>query len=210
MQFVPVASFASSILSAKDFPALVLSAFQLVELLLIKVPAEYKPAFRREGVFHEIETLAARTLNVSKPKDAASEVASPAESATPTYLPPSATLVAIPGYKKLSSLSLEPDDAITLRARVIKFKYLSAEDQDSSDDISASLGRLVSRISDAAASEKDLLPALVELASLFGSPHTSVSSFELLQSGVVDGLLQFITDAERTGMCFGSCRVTID
>ncbi|KAJ3559621.1 hypothetical protein NM688_g224 [Phlebia brevispora] len=199
--FVPVASFASSILSAKDYPSLVIGALQLVELLLNKVPAEYKPTFRREGVFHEIETLGARTLISSKSKDKdkeASDTASPAESATPTYIPPSAALIAIPGYKKLSSLAIDPDDAITLRARVIKFKYLSAEDQDESDDLSLTLRRLVARISDKNALEKDLLPSLVELASLFASPHTSVSSFELLQSGVVDGLLQFLTDSERT------------
>ncbi len=35
------------------------------------------------------------------------------------------------------------------------------------------------------------------MAALFGAPHSSVSSFELLQSGVVDGLLQFATDTER-------------
>ena len=39
--------------------------------------------------------------------------------------------------------------------------------------------------------------ALNDLAELFASPHTSVSSFELLQSGLVDGLLQFMTDAEQ-------------
>ena len=132
-------------------------------------------------------------------------MASPAESATPTYIPPSASLVAIPGYKKLSSLAIDPDDAITLRARVIKFKYPNADDQDESDNISTTLGRLIIRITDKATLEKDLLPALVELASLFGSPHTSVSSFELLQSGVVDGLLQFLTDIERTGANTSEC-----
>ncbi|KAJ7358173.1 hypothetical protein DFH08DRAFT_439877 [Mycena albidolilacea] len=35
------------------------------------------------------------------------------------------------------------------------------------------------------------------MVELFGAPHSSVSSFELLQSGVVDGLLQFATDGER-------------
>ncbi|THH00617.1 hypothetical protein EW026_g1951 [Hermanssonia centrifuga] len=198
--FVPVASFASSILSSKDFPTLVIGALQLVELLLVKVPEEYKPAFRREGVFHEIDVLTTRQLSSVKSKDKdkeISEVVSPGESAIPSYLPPPVALAALPGYKKLTSLALDPDDAITLRARVIKFKYITGDDQDDPDDISATLTRLVTRISDKATPEIDLLPALVELASLFASPHTSVSSFELLQSGVVDGLLQFITDSER-------------
>lgn len=175
-----------------------------MELLLTKVPAEYKPTFRREGVFHEIETLAARNLITSKSKEKDKDAPDPAPPTEPapapsTYIPTTASLVAIPGYKKLSSLAIDPDDAITLRARVIKFKYLSAEEQDESDDVSATLRRLVTRIAGKSAPEKDLLPALVELASLFASPHTSVSSFELLQSGVVDGLLQFITDTERNG-----------
>lgn len=199
-----MASFASSILSAKDYPSLVIGALQLVELLLNKVPDEYKHAFRREGVFHEIETLAVRSLVSPKSKEKEKdtpEATTPAEPSTPAYIPPSAALVAIPGYKKLSSLAIDPDDAITLRARVIKFKYLSCEEQDESDDISTALRRLVTRITDKNAPEKDLLPSLVELASLFASPHTSVSSFELLQSGVVDGLLEFLVDAERTGTC---------
>lgn len=205
--FVPVASFASSILSSKDSPSLVIGALQLVELLLIKLPAEYKPAFKREGVFHEIEALAARTLNSSKSKEKekekdkdkdASEGASPADAGTPAYVPSVASLAFAPGYKKLSSLAIDPDDAITIRARVIKFKYLSGDDAEADDDLAAQLGRLVARLGLKDAEEKDLIPALVELASLFASPHTSVSSFELLQSGVVDGLLAFISDSDRS------------
>ena len=120
-------------------------------------------------------------------------------------LPPSASgITAIPAYKKHSSSAVDPDDAITLRARIIKFKHLSADDAGESDDLSASLRRLVSCISNPETQEKDLVPALVELASLFASPHTSVSSFELLQSGVVDGLLHLITESDRAGefLCF--------
>lgn len=182
-----------------------IGALQLVELLLIKVPAEYKPAFRREGVFHEIEALAARSLNSSKSKDKekekekdTSENPTPADAGTPTYVPSVASLAFVPGYKKLSSLAIDPDDAITVRARVIKFKYLSGDEADTTDDLSAQLSRLVAQHAVKDAGEKDLIPALVELASLFASPHTSVSSFELLQSGVVDGLLAFISDSDRT------------
>lgn len=174
-------------------------------MLLEKVPLEYKPAFRREGVFHEIETLATRPLIASKSKDGDKEKdpnasETPAESATPTYMPVSSALAAtMPGYRKLSSLSIDPEDAITMRSRVIKFKYLSSDDSGSSDDVFATLSRLVARISSQETSEQDLLPALAELAGLFASADTSVSSFELLQSGVVDGLLQFLTDEQRNG-----------
>ena len=205
-----MASFASSIISSKDHPTLIIGAQQLVELLLSKVPSEYKPAFRREGVFHEVEVLSSRVLSTAKSKDKDKNKDTPEGSATPdlsapTYMPISSALAAtMPGYKKLSSLSLDPDDAITLRARVIKFKYLSDNDQGGSDDLFATLSRLVSRLSEAGVSEKDLLSCLAELAGLFASPDTSVSSFELLQSGVVDGLLRFLTDPERHGQYHGS------
>lgn len=184
---------------------MIIGAQQLVELLLSKVPSEYKPAFRREGVFHEIEILASRTLASSKSKDKDKNKETPDATATPepaapTYMPISSALAAsMPGYKKLSSLSLDPDDAITLRARVIKLKFLSDTDQTGSDDLFAALSRLVSGLSETNASDKDLLSSLVELAGLFSSSDTSVSSFELLQSGVVDGLLHFLTDPDRAG-----------
>lgn len=206
---MPVASFASSILSSKDHPSLVLGALQLVDLLLTKVPAEYMPTFRREGVFHEIETLAIRTVASSKSKDKdkdkdVSDVPSPADSvilATQASTPGGSAAM-IPGFKKLSSLSLEPDDAITLRARVIRFKHLLGNDQVDSGSAFDTLRRLVKRISPLDFPEQASSDALREIAELFASAHTSVSSFELLQSGAVDGLLRFATDPERSGKIF--------
>lgn len=193
-----MASFASSILSSKDHPSLVIGALQLVDLLLAKVPALYKPAFRREGVFHEVEVLAERPIISAKSKDKDKE--SPEASASESGSVPPAPIsgASIPGFKKLTSLSLEPEDAITLRARVIQFKHLSNDSDIEEDNAFEALRRLVSRISASNATEKELSEALRELAELFASPHTSVSSFELLQSGVVDGLLQFATEQHRT------------
>jgi E3 ubiquitin-protein ligase TRIP12 len=206
-QFVPVASFASSILSSKDHPSLVIGALQLVDLLLTKVPEEYKPTFRREGVFHEIETLAARSITKPKEKEKEKEKetseapsSSEAGNASPTPTPaPVSAITTIPGFKKLTSLALDPEDAITLRARVIQFKHLAAGEGDDGDNAFNRLKGLVERLSSADATEKGLALVLQELAELFMSPHTSVSSFELLQSGFVDGLLLFSTDPERNG-----------
>ncbi|TFK51850.1 hypothetical protein OE88DRAFT_1679337 [Heliocybe sulcata] len=200
---VPIASFSSSILSARDHPTLVIGALQLIELLLIKLPGEYRPAFRREGVFHEIEALASRNLvspAKSKEKEKekeTSEAPAPVENPPPPPMQMSAALVSsIPGYKRLSSLSLDPEDAITLRARVIRFKHLSLGPDEQGDNVLKNLRRLVDRISRKDASEVELSAALEELAKLFVSPRSSVSSFELLQSGVVDGLLAFATEEE--------------
>ncbi|KAK7056382.1 Ubiquitin fusion degradation protein 4 [Paramarasmius palmivorus] len=206
LKFVPVASFASSILSSKDQPQLVIGGLQLVDLLLGKDPSVYKPAFRREGVFHEIEQLATRSLISSKSKEKAdkdkdkdsSEATSNSDSTFSTPAPPSHAPT-IPGYKKLSSLALDPDDAITLRSRIIKFKYLTADDQGDGESSLTGLKALVDRIDAPNASEKELTEALWDLANLFASPHTSISSFEMIQSGLVDGLLRFTMDNERKG-----------
>ena len=200
---MPVASFASSILSSKDHPSLVIGALQLVEILLTKMPLFYKPTFRREGVFHEIETIAERLIATVKNKDKDKSKESPetpSESGSVPPLPPIPG-TSVPGMKKLSSLSLEPEDAITLRARVIRFKYLAADATEEDDNAFETLRRLVDRVSSPDATEKELSEALRELAELFASPHTSVSSFELLQSGLVDGLLQFATVQNRASEC---------
>ncbi|KAI3602651.1 ubiquitin-protein ligase [Moniliophthora roreri] len=205
LKFVPVASFASSILSSKDQPQLVIGALQLVDLLLGKDPTVYKATFRREGVFHEIEQLSARNLISSKSKEKAdkdkdkdsSEVASNSDSAFSTPAPPPSHAPTIPGYKKLSSMALDPDDAITLRSRIIKFKYLNGDEQEEGDSSLSGLKILVERIDAPNASEEELTQALWDLANLFASPHTSISSFEMIQSGLVDGLLRFTMDTER-------------
>lgn len=196
-QCVPVASFASSVLSSKDHPSLVIGALQLVEMLLAKVPAQYKPAFLREGVFHEIESLAARIIISPKTKEKEKEKE---PSAGPTVVDPiipspiSASLVStIPGFKKLSSLSLDPEDAITFRARVIRFKHLIDGTVAGADGVLGELRRLGNALSTPTITEEEALVILKELADLFCAADTTVSSFELLQSSVVDRLVQYAT-----------------
>jgi len=191
-----VASFASSILSSKDHPSLVIGALQLVDILLFKAPSLYKPAFRREGVFHEVELLSDRNSTIAGTKEK--------EGSDSTEDGPSSNSSIISGFKK-SSMTLDPDDAITSRAKVIQFRYLSEKEDPEHDGAFQNLCCLVQKISTPQSSDREYSEALCELANLFASPHTSVSSFELLQSGVVDGLLQFATDENRVGRCYSSC-----
>ncbi|KAF5361746.1 hypothetical protein D9756_002251 [Leucocoprinus leucothites] len=210
--FVPIATFASSILSSKDHPSLVISALQLVDLLMSKVSQLYKPAFRREGVFYEIESIAERPLLSSKTKekeekekekekDKDKEKSGDKDTPEPSELgigivpiPVMTAPATIPGYKKLNSLALDPEDAITLRCRVIQFKYLTGEEEASNDASFDHLRSLVVRLSLRNATEQDLNEALWELSDLFSSARTSISSFELLQGGVADSLLSYATD----------------
>ncbi|KAJ3480302.1 hypothetical protein NLI96_g8448 [Meripilus lineatus] len=161
--FVPGTSFASSIISSNHYHTLIISALQLVELPLNKVPTEYEPVFRREGVFHEIDSLSAPTVashkrkDKEKDKDKDSEAGSAAESNPPTYMPISASLAAsIEGYQKLSCVAIDPDDVITICARVIQVRYLSGDDGKGSDDLFAILSRIFARISEPTFQEKDI------------------------------------------------------
>jgi E3 ubiquitin-protein ligase TRIP12 len=193
LKCVPTASFISSVLSSRDHPSLVINALQLVDILLSKIPALFKPAFKREGVFHEVHELSARETNVArKHKDKTQLIPSDASATT------SVPSTQLPSLKKLTSLSMEPDDAVTLRARVIKFKYLSDPNEEESDNVSDPLRQIVETLSSPTSSSLELLSSLRQLAQLFASPRTSISSFELLQSGLVDSLLKFSTDD-----CFG-------
>lgn len=113
-------------------------------------------------------------------------------------MPPPPPAVPLPSsLKKLSALSLEPEDAITLRARVVRFKHFSEKDKAQENSAFDQLHKLVGRLSKTEANEKDVTSTLRQLADHFNSLHNSVSSFELLQSGIVDAVLQFATDSRK-------------
>lgn len=176
-----------------------IGALQMVELLLSKSPEEHKAAFKREGVLHEIETLASRPLPPKvkdKEKDQDKEQSEVAELPDGSN-PPSSR----------RTYTIDPEDAYTLRARVIRFKYLMNDMYSEGDATFNRLQRLVQELKQTTASEDQLREALRELASLFASPHTTVSSFELLQSGLVDALLDFASSTRSGGKVH--CRLEI-
>jgi E3 ubiquitin-protein ligase TRIP12 len=223
-QSVPIATFVGSILSSRDYPVLAICALQLVELLLMKVPNVYKPALRREGVLHEIEVLTERPLS-SKSKEGkgenskadetqsrgkAEELRTKQEDSTQGRLKPESSspapepaserdesprpVIPIP-VKRSSNTVLDPQDAITLRAKVIRFKYMSGAEESAADPVFERLRGLLGTLRDPGAGEVELKDALKDVAALFGtSAGASISSYELLKSGLVDGLLQFTTD----------------
>jgi E3 ubiquitin-protein ligase TRIP12 len=99
---------------------------------------------------------------------------------------------------KRPSAPLDPQDANILRARVIRVKPAAdeADGADPDDEASQVLQKmkgLVDRLNDKAASLGDLEGVVKELADVFGSAGNAISSFELLQSGLVDGLLECAT-----------------
>ncbi len=186
---VPVASFISSILSTKDHPNLMIGGLQLTEILLAKGGELYRSAFRREGVLHEIETMASRTLSQkSKEKEKEKEQVKEPDPGGEVVLPPPPV-----SWGRRNHI-LDPEDAYTLRGRVIRCKYLSKDEHDEADASLARLRRLVGVLTLEEAGDELLNNTLHEIASLFSTQH-SLSSFELLQSGFVDALLRFASPA---------------
>ncbi|QRV73957.1 HECT-domain (ubiquitin-transferase) [Ceratobasidium sp. AG-Ba] len=104
------------------------------------------------------------------------------------------SVIPIP-VKRSSSAVLDPQDAITLRAKVVRFKHMSSGEDSAADPVLERLRGLLGTLRDSSAGEAELKDAVKGIASLFtGGTGASVSSYELLKSGLVDGLLQFTTD----------------
>lgn len=99
-------------------------------------------------------------------------------------------------------------DMITLRARHLRDHYGSADSEPAVRARSAleNIRKVVKALTVAAEAAKisskqeGAISALVdEVASLFSDGKNPMSSFEMSESGLVDGLLQFATKSEWTG-----------
>ncbi|KAL8280298.1 hypothetical protein RQP46_007215 [Phenoliferia psychrophenolica] len=220
---VSMASFLAAILSSRDQAPLVTNALQLVELLLVKMPDAYQYFFRREGVMHEIERIADAPLVAPKSKHrspsrshrhSASESSATAPDSPAVTAPSSglarslqqhAAAVAespfdppLPVAAALSSAEAQAQDCITLRARHLRDQYAAKDSEPALKARTAleTIKGLVKEL-DTVVTGKAAVPAVKELvgkvASLFSDERNPLSSFELLESGLVDGLLRFAT-----------------
>ncbi|ORY25651.1 hypothetical protein BCR39DRAFT_543634 [Naematelia encephala] len=218
LKSVPMASFLCAIISSKDNPLFVLYALQLVELLTIKLPDVYHTSFLREGVVFEIEALGKQELSTAKV--AADEAKGSADSEGPETSNPTSRTLDIPEDIRAmfppgsipSSLSafladttgvstprkqtqVDPNDINILRARMLAAKKIFDASDDSAsaatmvlDSLSASVTKLCAPES----SEAELRDTLRDIAGQFSANGQALSSFELLKSGLVDGLLEFV------------------
>lgn len=226
---VPFAAFISAVLSTRENQApLMTSALQLVELLLLKMRDAYQYTFRREGVMHEIERLAQRALvspNKSKRSSPSRTPRGDADAEADAAAAPSGiarALLSQPDVdtKKMSPSELQAYDAVTLRARHLSETY-GAPDSEPSVRAQAVLERikaLVQHVDSVAHAdvgaggakavakiEREAKEALEEIAGLFADEKNPLSSFEMLQSGLVDGMLKFATETgtgPRTSVSF--------
>lgn len=218
-----MSSFLDSIISSKDNPTFVALALQAVELLAIKLPDVYLTSFLREGVVYEIETLAKEQTSKAKKsaeavtaaKDAA-EAGEPSESSAgpsifkvgslgdldPTSDTPSVLAHLLKESAALDSRPPLPDanDNNIIRARVILAKKTFAMDGNQHNEAALvldELAGLVQRLCVPEATEAELRDTLREIAAQFSNVGSALSSFELLKSGLIDGLLRYV-DIEGT------------
>ena len=219
---VPFAAFISAILSSREHqPALITNALQLVELLLVKMPDAYQYTFRREGVMHEIDRLAneelvsaaaastkskrsspARTPRGDQPADAAPAAASGLSRA----LQSAPTVVAAAAAPALTPLEAQAKDAVTLRARHLRASHGAPDSEPAlrAQGVLERIKTLVAHLESVAASgsgpiggdatEREAKDALDEIAVLFADEKNPLSSFEMVESGLVEGLLKFATE----------------
>ena len=214
-----MASFLAAILSSRDQAPLVTNALQLVELLLVKMADAYQYFFRREGVMHEIERIADAPLVAPKSKHPRSPTRAHKKSASESSdvgpTPPSglarslahhAANVAdafdpvLPPSAALSTAEAQAQDVITLRARHLRDKYAAA-DSEPALKAACALGTIKDLVKDLDASleaeakttRKQAYSLVQSVALLFSDERNPLSSFELLESGLVDGLLRFAT-----------------
>ena len=203
---MPVASFIGSILTSRDNPILVTNALQLVELLLLKSPLVFRNSLRKEGVLHEVSTISKIELKVkAKPPPPPTEATNGDNGEGSSNPNPgeegsgSSPVAQIVPPRKSSSVPSDPQDAYVLRARFIKVKYLSGGSDAGGDAVFEALKSLIKALGDPDASVEQLSGTLKEIAKLFGSSSAAISSFELLKSGLLDGLLAFATEDGRVG-----------
>jgi E3 ubiquitin-protein ligase TRIP12 len=238
--------FLASILASRDQSTLVVSALQLVELLLSKLPVTYQYVFRKEGVMHEVERLAEAPLvsprtkkSISgravdevqrKEQQAAQEpdaggAADLGTSIHGTASAPSGITRALQQHKsgvviqstpavdggrqsstgktELTPAEAIARDSITLRARHVRTALASAStesiqradaDLEAITELAKTLSQVLEDVA-ASASEAEAKAALLlkQVADLFSSEQNAASSFEMLESGLVDTILRFAT-----------------
>ncbi|PLW48785.1 hypothetical protein PCASD_03238 [Puccinia coronata f. sp. avenae] len=216
---IPLASFLASILANRDQNSLVMYALQMVDLLLAKLPDDYNFIFRREGVMHEVSRLAesspsgshssikTRLSNVpvggSRSESHISTTSNLLDEEllqVPSSMGRHSSTIHPSSTASTSSSSASTKDQLIYRARHLKAKCAMAETTASikAQAILDSIRDVVDALGTVQTTE-EAKSALLKLAALFSRNNDPVTSFELLESGLVEGLLRFATESRSFG-----------
>ena len=149
---------------------------------------------------HEVTTIADQELT-PKPKAESSNSANPSILGDGTGMSTASLIISSSSLRRSASYP-DSQDTNILRARMIRIKYFSSPSDSGAggQDTFALLQNLVKGLANAHASEEEYKGMLESIAKLFEGKGTGLSSFELLQSGLVDELLGFSTSEGREGI----------
>ena len=204
---VQLASFLAGMLSQHDHANLTVVALGLCELLLKKLPNVYRLHFQREGIIAEVEKLA-------------SEVASPTTSARMSGIPPSMEAQHLDTSEDDSdeerdmdsdeeespftftqqvtgSTTQSKDDLIKQCAKDLLKLYNSQGNEEEKEE-GATLRKLRSLGEEMEAAKDDdtLISFFKELARYFEGDITSITTYELLESKILDVLLATLANGD--------------
>ncbi|KAK9482370.1 hypothetical protein V1527DRAFT_499185 [Lipomyces starkeyi] len=217
---VQFSSLLASILAQKDHLSIVVSGLQIAEVLRRRLPDVYDYHFEREGVIAEILKLATDKpnevgkvdKNVTETQEAVeededgvehmhddgaddeekSEVSLPISDNRSQISSPDSSRANMSSLSHiLASYQTSLDQGIANFAQEFLDKYVVSS--ESNNKAASGLNEL-KRLADSLVVDPGLEERLVELAYQFNSEAlTSISSFELLNSGIMEALLKLLT-----------------
>jgi E3 ubiquitin-protein ligase TRIP12 len=186
------ASHLATILSQQDHPSLVYSAIDAAELLLRRLPEVYRYHFYREGVIFEIQKLALKLpdpVPVSVEEDPSDDSENEEDRMGSSPMSSRSSSSSRRDTSNVSDLIVATDSSLTLQAkRFMEFheKDTAAVTKAKAEDIMGSLTGLAAGLK----MEKQPAGLFEQLAGFFSADSLkSISSFELLNSGIVEALL---------------------
>ncbi|WWC88486.1 uncharacterized protein L201_003397 [Kwoniella dendrophila CBS 6074] len=121
------------------------------------------------------------------------------------------TLGGLSTPKRSSTSMLDPSDANIVRARMLQAKKVfdvGGDHHQAATQVLDEISAMVKKLCGSDANEAELRDTLREIASRFANADQALSSYELLKSGLVDGILEFVdidgevSSADRRAMLF--------
>lgn len=193
---VQFASFLATILSQKDHTTLVFSALQCAELLLKRLPDVYRYHFHREGVIAEISKLQGEEKPAEEAAEGEDDQKSVASQVSDDQMSSDGSSHSSSSSRNLAREPVaEINDFIATKAR--SFMTLHEKDETGSmkDKATGILDDLKELAKELEVAE-ELSKVFKRMSEYFQSTTslTSISSFELLNSGIVEALLKVLTE----------------
>jgi len=177
---------------------LLTGALQLVDLLFMNSQRSTSPPSDVKEFCTNYLRSPTRNLLLKPKADASTSNAPTPEEGSAPPLPSGGLL------RRSSPCIADSQDSTILRARVIRFKHLSGGSDDGTETDNDELDALKTAAKWLATPEIDLKSAkdaLRTIADLFGRQTWSMSSFEMLKSGLIQELLAFASDETRYSEC---------